>query len=387
MRVIGVVTTSRADYGIYLPILRRIEKKPELKLHLLVSGTHLLDEFGRTIEFIEQDGFPVGDQVEIALSSDSPEDIAKAMGQVVRGFAASYSRLCPDLLVVLGDRFEMHAAALAALPFKIPVAHIHGGETTQGAIDESLRHSMTKLSHLHFVSTADYARRVEQLGEEPWRVTVSGAPSLDNLGSLQLLDRRAIEAEFGLRLPDRFLLVTFHPTTLEYENVDKHAEALVAALRAAAMPVVFTLPNADTAGRTIRRRIFDFIEKDPKAQAVESLGTLGYFSTMALASAMVGNSSSGLIEAPSFELPVVNIGNRQKGRVRAANVIDVGYQQEEIEAGVRQAISPAFRDGLSGSVNPYWSGGASAKIVERLLGVELNDQLVIKRFNDLTNKG
>lgn len=383
MRTIGVVTVARSDYGIYLPLLKKIQADPDLRLHLIVSGMHLSPEFGLTVKAIEADGFEIGERVEMLLSSDTPEGIVKSMGLGSIGFAQAFSRFRPDILVVLGDRFEMHAAALAALPFKIPVAHIHGGEITQGAIDDALRHSMTKLSHLHFVGTQEYARRVIQMGEEPWRVTVSGAPSLDSLRSVRLLEREELVARLGLHLDETpFLLVTFHPVTLEYERTEWQTAELLAALETCDLPVVFTMSNADTSGRTVARMIEDFVVAHAFAQAADNLGTQGYFSVMALAAAMVGNSSSGILEAASFELPVVNIGNRQGGRIRGDNVIDVDYERTSILEGLQKALDPKFRAKLHGLRNPYGSGGASEKIVKVLRRVQLDDRLVMKRFCD-----
>lgn len=383
MRTIGVVSVARSDYGIYLPVLRKIQQDPELKLHLIVAGTHLSPEFGLTVKDIEADGFEINERVEMLLSSDSPEGIAKSMGLGTIGFAQVYARFRPDILLVLGDRFEMHAAALAALPFKIPLAHIHGGEITQGAFDDALRHSITKLSHVHFVATQESARRVIQMGEEPWRVVVSGAPSLDNLRSLRLLRSEELEAKYGLCLNPSPLLVTFHPVTLEYEQTQWQVSELLEALRSCDLPVVFTLPNADTSGRLIRRMIETFAEGSPNVRTVANLGMQGYFSLMAQAIAMVGNSSSGIIEAPSFKLPVVNIGTRQHGRIRAKNVIDVGYRKDEIISGVRRAVTSEFRAGLQGLINPYGDGRAAEVITENLKKLVLNNRLIVKQFVDL----
>jgi len=383
MRTISIVTVSRSDYGIYLPILRKIQADPELSLHLIVSGMHLSPEFGLTVQAIESDGFPIGERVEMLLSSDSPEGIAKSMGMGTIGFAQAFGRFRPDILVVLGDRFEMFAAVVAALPFKIPVAHIHGGEITLGAIDDALRHSMTKLSHLHFTSTQEYARRLGQMGEELWRITVSGAPGLDNIPAIRLLSLKELESRYGLRLQPPPLLVTFHPVTLEYERSDWQLGELLAALDEAEMPVVFTMPNADTGGRLMMQRIETFIQTRSWAQKVDNLGSQGYFSLMAIAMAMVGNSSSGIIEAPSFGLPVVNIGTRQTGRVKAANVIDVGYERTEILKGVLKALRPEFRAGLRQLSNPYGFGRASEIIVAKLKDVPLDNRLLVKRFRDL----
>ena len=386
MRTIGVVTVARSDYGIYRPVLKRIEADPDLRLHLIVSAMHLSPEFGLTVRMIEADGFEIAERVEMLLSSDSPEGIAKSMGLGAIGFAQAYARYRPDLLVVLGDRFEMYSAALAALPFKIPVAHIHGGEITQGAIDDSLRHSMTKLSHLHFVSTEEYGRRVAQLGEEPWRITVSGAPGLDNLEELTLMTVEEIEALYGLSLDPPPLLVTYHPVTLEYERTGWQMTELLAALEEFKMPVVFTMPNADTGGRVIGDMISEYVRNHPSARRLDNLGARGYFSLMARAAAMVGNSSSGIIEAPSFKLPVVNVGSRQAGRVRGANVIDVDYPRAEVLAGLEKATSSEFREGLSRTANPYGRGRASETIVRRLKSVPLDDRLVMKRFHDLDQR-
>lgn len=383
MRTIGVVTVGRSDYGIYLPLLRKIFQDPELRLHLMVSAMHLSPEFGLTVETIEKDGFPIGEKVEMLLSGDSPSDIAQSIGLGTIGFAKAFARFRPDLLVVLGDRFEMFAAALAALPFRIPVAHIHGGELTEGAIDDALRHSMTKLSHLHFVATEEYARRVRQLGEEPWRIVVSGAPSLDNLHSTRLSSASQLETKYGLYLGQPTLLVTYHPVTLEHEQTEFQTGELLAALEALAMPVVFTLPNADTGGRTIVQMLRDFTARHASTRIVDNLGTQDYFSLMSLAAAMVGNSSSGLVEAPSFHLPVVNIGTRQRGRIRGTNVIDVGYERSAIVEGVKKAISREFKEILKGQKNPYGSGNASERIVEMLKGVSIDARLMMKRFFDI----
>lgn len=379
MRTIGVVTVGRSDYGIYLPLLRRLHDDSSIRLELFVSGMHLLPQFGQTVTAIERDGFPIAARIATLSNSDAPAAIAKAIGAGVTGFANAFDRKRPDLLVVLGDRFEMYAAAVAALPFKIPVAHIHGGELTQGAIDDSLRHSLTKLSHLHFVSTEEYARRVRQLGEEPWRVTVSGAPSLDNLRTLKLQTRAELAQRFRLDLTEPPLLVTFHPVTLEYERTEAYARELLAALDAAGLPVVFTAPNSDTHGCMIRRQIAKYLKTHRNAAFVENFGTAAYFSLMACSRAMVGNSSSGILEAPSFKLPVVNIGTRQDGRLRAANVIDVGYRRQDILAGIRRAAQLR----LHKLTNPYGDGHAAERIVARLRRVPLNDRLIQKQFSDL----
>ncbi|PIQ84425.1 MAG: UDP-N-acetylglucosamine 2-epimerase (hydrolyzing) [Candidatus Omnitrophica bacterium CG11_big_fil_rev_8_21_14_0_20_63_9] len=381
-RRIGIVTCSRSDAGIYLPLLRAIQEDPALALDIVATGMHLSPEFGLTVRQIEEAGFTVRERVESLLSSDTPEGIGKSMGMGVVGFAQLFTRWRPDLLVVLGDRFDMYPAALAALPFRIPVAHLHGGEVTEGAIDDALRHALTKLSHLHFVSTEISARRVRQMGEEPWRVVVSGALGLDHLHTIKRLSAAQLQARYGVRLEASPLLVTFHPVTLEYEQTEWQTRELLEALAASALPVIFTMPNADTNGRVVLSLLKRFVAKHPIAQLISNLGTEGYFSVMALAAAMVGNSSSGLVEAPSFGLPVVNVGTRQQGRVRAENVIDVGYRREEILRGIQQAVQPAFRAQLRNRANPYGDGHAAQVIVKHLKEIPLDDRLIRKRFVD-----
>lgn len=383
MRTIGAVTTSRADYGIYRPLLDTIQSDPELRLRLLVSGMHLSPECGLTIREIEADGYEIAEKVEVLLASDTPGAISKSVGLAVIGFAQVFSRWRPDLLIVLGDRFEMHAVALAALPFMIPVAHLSGGELTEGAIDDVLRHSITKLSHLHFASTEEYGRRIIQLGEEPWRVTVSGEPGLDNVRTIKLLSPSEIETRFQVQTDRPFLLVTYHPVTLEYEQAEWQIGELLAALLETRLPVIFTLPNADTGNQIIRAKLKQFVGANGSSRLVDNFGMQAYFSVMNLAAAMVGNSSSGIVEAASFELPVVNIGTRQHGRVRARNVIDVGYSRDQISAGIQQALQPQFRTSLNGLVNPYGNGDASSIIVGRLKSTPLGDILIRKKFFDV----
>lgn len=376
-----MVTTSRADYGILRPILRALDAAPDLELRLVVSGTHLLRDFGRTVDAIERDGFTVAERLDVLLASDDPLGIAKSIGVAVSTFADYWARARPDLIFVTGDRFEMHAAALAALPFGIPVAHLHGGEVTAGAIDDALRHGLTKLSHLHFTATADAAERVIHLGEEPWRVTVCGAPSLDDLRAEPRLDAAALGERLGFSLTPAPLLVTFHPVTLQHERTAAQIDELLAALETSGLAVIFTLPNADTSGRVVRDRIERYAAAHPGAHICDNLGPL-YFSLMAAAAAMAGNSSSGIIEAASFGLPVVNVGDRQRGRLRDRNVIDAPPERSAIGAAIRRACSPAFRASLRGLVNPYGRGDAARTIVERLRGVALDDGLRMKLFYD-----
>jgi len=383
MRKVGVITVSRSDYGIYFPILKAILREPSLELCLFVSGTHLLSGFGKTVEIIEADGFNISEKVEMLMASDSPEGISHSTGMGVMGFSSAYSRQSPDILLALGDRFEMHAAVLAALPFKIPVAHIHGGEETLGAFDNSLRHSITKLSHLHFPSTEEYAHRIIQMGEEKWRITIAGAPSLDNLNTMQLLSPSELKDKYHFDVQNKFLLVTYHPVTLEYENAEWQINELLAALEFCGLPVVFTMPNADTNGQIIRKLIEEYVVRHPSSRVFENLGTQGYFSFASCAAAMVGNSSSGIIEAASFKLPVVNIGTRQKGRIHGGNVVDVSYNRRHIIDGIQQVLGSDFRKSLDALVNPYGDGHAAERIVEKLKTISIDDKLIYKPFFDI----
>lgn len=382
MRTIAVVTVARSDYGIYYPILKLLSAEPGIRLRLLVGGMHLSPEFGNTVKEIESGPFAIDERIEMLLSSETPDGIAKSMALGMIGFSQAFQRDRPDILLVLGDRFEMHSAVVAALPFAIPVAHIHGGELTLGAVDDALRHSITKLSHLHFASTEDHARRIRQMGEASGRVFVSGAPGLDNLAGIKFASRDEIQQRHQISLRNPFLLVTFHPCTLELENTRTAAVELLAALDQSPVRPVFTYPNADASSRIVIDLINQYAAGG-RAQVVASLGTSDYFSLMNMAEAMVGNSSSGIIEAASFRLPVVNTGNRQKGRTRARNVIDVGGERNEIAKGIEKALSPEFRATLADLVNPYGDGQAAGRIVRVLREVPLGPELIQKQFCDV----
>jgi UDP-hydrolysing UDP-N-acetyl-D-glucosamine 2-epimerase len=379
LRTIAVVTVARSDWGHLTSVLTELRASSDVRLLLFVGGTHLSDAFGRTVELIEGEGWPIAERIEMLEPSDAPEAIAASIGRGVAGFGRAYARHRPDLVVVLGDRFEMLSAAAAALPFVLPVAHLHGGEVTEGAIDNQIRHAITKCAHLHFVSAEPHARRVAAMGEEPWRIHNVGAPGLDRIRTVRLLSRDELAQRLDLARDDRWLIVTYHPATLEYQDTGRHTDELLAALEKVDATCVVTYPNADTAGRTIIARLEEFAGRHDRVRLVRNLGDDVYLSLLRHADAMVGNSSSGLIEAPSFELPVVNVGARQAGRLRAANVVDVGPERDEILAGVDAALTPAFRAGLSGMKNPYGDGHAAERIVRVLRTVELGATLTRKR--------
>lgn len=379
VRTIAAVTGARSDYGLLVPVLRAIAADPNLRLKLFVTGMHLSPDFGLTVRDVERD-FEITERIEMLVASDTPEAISKSVGLGVIGFAQTYARHRPDILLVLGDRFETLAAVTAALPFTIPIAHIAGGEATEGAIDDAIRHAITKMSHLHFVSLEEYRRRVIQMGEEPWRVTVSGEPGLDNISEIGPVPTSEIEARIGMALDPSPLLVTFHPATLEPGQAEIQVAELLAALDVVGMPIVFTAPNADAEGRIIIARLDDFVRNHPNSRLVTNLGTAAYLSMMRNSAAMVGNSSSGIVEAASFELPVVNLGSRQRGRVCGKNVIHAEMKADEIVRAIRSALQPAFRDHIRGLINPYGDGKAAPRIVEVLKSVPLDRTLLTKSF-------
>ena len=362
--LIGVVTTSRADYGIYRPVLDKIAATTGLRLGLWVSGMHMSPEFGHTVERIEQDGYPIIDRIDGLLSADSEEAVASSMGLTTLRFASSLARNRPDILVVLGDRFEMHAAAMAAVPLRIPLAHIHGGEETENAIDNVFRHSLTKLSHIHFTSTQLARNRVCAMGEPPERVILSGAPALDNVNDVELLSPDELAKEFGL--PDEpFIIATYHPESLVPSGALGTLEALAAALAQHKCPVVFTEANADAVGRAVNDWLRTHCAgSNGASQLVGTLGVRGYFSAMKAARVMVGNSSSGIIEAASFGLPVVNIGDRQAGRERSSNTIDVRPTFDSISEGLDRALSAEFSSQSRRAKNVYGDGQAASRIVD-----------------------
>lgn len=385
MKRIVAVTTARSDYGIYRPVFQEFARHAEFDLSIVAGGMHLSPEFGMSVSEIERDGFTVAERVEMLLSSDSASATAKSIGLGVIGFAEVFQRLRPDLVLVLGDRFEMHAATLATVPFQLPVAHIHGGEVTDGAIDDALRHGISKMAHLHFVATDEYGKRLERLGEEPWRITTSGAPALDNLNNIELLSSQELFGSLGvpeLRAP---LIVTYHPVTRRPERADAQIGALLAALALRSEPIVFTMPNADPGNRAILARIKEFAEGRSATYFFENLGTQRYFSLMKAASAMLGNSSSGIIEAASFKLPVVNIGSRQDGRARNTNVIDVAHDEDAgaIGAAIQHALSDEFRQMADQTKNIFGDGRAAKRIVTRLGEVNFDQRLREKRFYDV----
>jgi len=384
MRKICVVTGTRAEYGLLRWVMEGIRKSTELELQLIATGMHLSPEFGMTVEVIEEDGFKIDRKVEMLLSSDTAVGVTKSMGLGMIGFADALAELKPDLMLVLGDRYEIFAVAASAMIARIPIAHLHGGETTEGAFDEAIRHSITKMSHLHFVAADQYRRRVIQLGEQPDHVFNVGGLGIDNILRLKLLARHELEEALNFKLEKRNLLITFHPVTLEQRTSAGQMDELLAALAELKnIGLIFTMPNADTEGRVLFEKIKEFCAEHPQARAYTSLGQLRYLSCIQHVDGVVGNSSSGLAEVPSFKKGTINIGDRQRGRLKASSVIDCEPDQDSIRKALKQLYSPEFQTQLSAVENPYGNGGASEAVVRRLESQSL-DNLLKKRFYDLS---
>ncbi len=377
-RRIGVVTTSRADYShLYWP-LRELAAQPEVELGVFVLGPHLSPEFGTTINEIEGDGFPIKARIECLLSSDTDTGMAKTIGLAILGLADALTAWRPDLLLLIADRYEMLAPASVALALRIPVAHIEGGEVSQGAIDDHVRNAITKLAHIHFTSTETARSRVIAMGEEPWRVHRAGAPSLDHLRRSTLLDRLALESRLSLELArsrTSTILCAWHPATI-LRDTNAEADAFFAALAHVSGQLLFVYPNADAGSLALIERTKALAATRPHTQIFVNLDAVTYWSLLGQVDALVGNSSSGIMEAASFALPVVNVGIRQRGRERARNVIDAPAEVATIRDGIERAIGPEFRAGLRGMANPYGDGTAAVTIARILTSVPLESLLI-----------
>lgn len=382
-RKICVVTGSRADYGLLKLVMKGIKADPTLTLQIITTGMHLSTTFGLTCMEIEGDGFEIDHKVECLSASDTPVAIAEATAKSLSGCAKAVDELNPDLVLVLGDRFEIFAACLAAFLARIPIAHIHGGEVTVGAYDEAFRHSITKMSSIHFVATEEYKKRVIQLGENPNTVHLVGGLGVDAIRELKLLSKDEIEQNLGIRFSDKNLLVTFHPATLEVQTPSEQMSELLAALSDRPdITLIFTMPNADTGGLEILEQIRDFVENNENAYVFESLGQLHYLSCMAIVDGIVGNSSSGILEAPTLKVGTINIGDRQLGRTQASSVINALANKQSIERALNDLFSPEFKSTLSACRSPYGEGGASRKILKMLTDFNLYN-VFPKSFYDL----
>ncbi|HDM8133151.1 TPA: UDP-N-acetylglucosamine 2-epimerase (hydrolyzing) [Vibrio harveyi] len=380
---VAVFTGTRAEYGLLFWLLKDIQSDPDLTLQLLVSGMHLSPEFGDTYKQIEKDGFSIDEKIEILLSSDSAVGTAKSMGLGVLGFADALSRLAPDVLVILGDRFEALAAAQTAMILRIPIVHLHGGEITEGAYDDAIRHAITKLSYLHGTSTEKYRQRVIQLGESPERVKNIGAIGLDHLKRASFMDTQELSESINFSIDKPYFLVTYHPVTLGEEAPEESFQALLDALDM--FPdhqVILTYPNADDGGRRIIPMLEEYARSNPeRVLAIPSLGQVRYLSAVKHAAAVIGNSSSGIIEVPAFDVPTVNIGSRQKGRLAAKSVLNATATKESISNAVSLAVSRKYKAENENIANPYGQGDSSKQVIEMIKGLQFERS---KAFYDLT---
>ena len=384
MRKICIVTGSRAEWGLLSGLARKIADDPELELQIIATNMHLSPEFGLTYREIERQGFRINRKVEMLLSSDTANATGKSVGLATIGFSDAYEDLAPDMLLVLGDRYEILAAVTAALFYKIPVAHLHGGEVTEGAYDDAIRHAITKMSHLHFTSTEEYRRRVIQLGEQPERVFHVGAIGIDNIRHIDLLDKKVLEEQLDFPFDRKTVLVTYHPETLDAIPTGEQFRNLLEALDDRQdIRIHFTLPNSDTGGRIIIRMIEEFVARNKqRVRAYTSLGQLRYLSALQFVAAVVGNSSSGILEVPSFGKPTLDIGNRQKGRLAADSVVHCGVSGTEISEGLDRVLSDAFAKQAACTQNPYEKKDTALEIWRVLKNYPLNG-IVQKTFYDI----
>ncbi|GJH40277.1 UDP-N-acetyl glucosamine 2-epimerase [Capnocytophaga sp. HP1101] len=386
MRKICVITGTRAEFGLLYCTIKAIEEDKDLQLQLIATGMHLSPEFGLTYKEIEKAGFTIDKKIEILLSSDTPIGISKSMGLAMISFSEAFAELKPDIILVLGDRFEIFSAVSAAMIARIPVAHCHGGEATEGLIDEAIRHSITKMSQTHFCATEEYKKRIIQLGENPTKVFNVGALGLENISKLKLLSKEDFEASINFKLDKKYaFLVTFHPVTLEKSTSSEQVQQLLDALdKIENCKIIFTKANSDTDGRIVNQMIDEYVAKNTlKTVCFTSLGQLRYLSALQYVDAVIGNSSSGLLEAPSFKIATINIGDRQRGRIMAKSVIQCNNSSQDIEAAINKAISSGFKELLRTVKNPYKGiENPSKEIVEVLKSVDLND-ILKKQFYDL----
>ena len=382
-RKILVVTGSRAEFGLLQFLMKEIEKEKNLELQIIATGSHLSREHGFTVNEIKEKGFSPNLEIDLNLHNDTSDSISNSIGIGIKEFTKAYQILSPDIIVVLGDRYEILSAAISALISKLPLAHIHGGEVTEGAFDEAIRHSVTKMSHLHFVANDVYKKRVIQLGELPQNVYTVGGLGVDTLKKTTVLIKEDLEKSLGCAFLDKNLLITIHPVTLNEIDSNKELKELLRALdEFKGKRLIFTLPNADPGNQSIRKLIEAFVMRHPNARSYESLGSQKYLSCLAYVDGVVGNSSSGIIEAPSFKIATVNIGDRQKGRLMANSIINCKFKKNEIKRSIEKIYSSKFQSQLKNTINPYGEGGATEKIVKILKTVKLKG-LIKKPFYDL----
>lgn len=386
MKKVCFVTATRAEYGLLRPIMLKIINEKSIELQIIATGMHLSPEFGSTYHDIENDGFNINEKVEIQMSSDTPIAISKTMGLAMISFSEVLTRLAPDLLVLLGDRYETFAIASSAVVLNIPIVHLYGGETTEGAIDEAFRHAITKMSYLHFTSTEQYRKRVIQLGESPNRVYNVGAIGVENIKTIDLLEQDELEKQIDFHLGKRSAVVTFHPVTLETSTAEEQFNTLLSVLDSDKdLNLIFTKANSDTDGRIINQMIDKYVANNvSRAIAFTSLGTLRYLSTLKYVDLVIGNSSSGIIEAPSFHVPTINIGDRQKGRIHGESVIDCIAEKISLERAIDKGLSKNFYEQIKQAQNPYEKKNTSSNIISIMKNFLLNEKIDLKKsFYDI----
>ncbi|EQB87121.1 GDP/UDP-N,N'-diacetylbacillosamine 2-epimerase (hydrolyzing) [Clostridium punense] len=386
MKKICVITGTRAEYSLLKPIIDKINNEDELKVQIIATGMHLSPEFGLTYKEIESDGYEISEKIEILLSSDTTVGISKSMGLAMISFSECYARLKPDLIIVLGDRYEMFSAVSAAMISRIPVAHLHGGESTEGLVDEAIRHSITKMSYLHFTSTEEYRNRVIQLGEAPERVFNVGAIGIENIKNTKFLSKEELVNQINFNLGDKFAIVTFHPVTLDSSLAEEQFSNVLSALDSFNdLDIIFTKANADTEGRIINQMIDEYVKKNShRTISFTSMGKLRYLSAVKYASVVIGNSSSGIIEVPELKVPTVNIGDRQKGRVLSESIINCNANKCEIIDAIKKSLDNNFTQTLQNTTHPYGDGEVSSKVVSVIKSYLLDNKIDIKKhFYDL----
>lgn len=379
-KTISILTSTRAEYGLLKPIIAKLNTIKEFDIRIVATGAHLSPEFGLTYKEIENDGLCIDEKIEILLSSDTPSAISKSMGLAMISFADYFEKLNPDLLIVLGDRYETLAVSAAAMNQRIPIAHLYGGETTEGAVDESIRHAITKISYLHFTSIDEYRNRVIQLGEHPDRVYNVGAIGIENILSVEFLSKKELENELEIKLSRPYAVVTFHPVTLEHNSSEEQIRSLLEVCKEYKnLDFIFTKANADAEGRIINESIDKYVKENNNIFVFTSLGMLRYLSALKHSSMVIGNSSSGLVEAPSFGIPTINIGERQKGRLQASSIINCEPTQGSIKQAVNLALSEEYVQKAKKTVNPYGNGDTSNKVVEVIKDYMFNNKIDLKK--------
>jgi len=381
MKRILVVTGTRSEYGLLYWTMKEIERDNELELLLVVTGNHLVTEYGHTVDQIRKDGFRIDEEIDMIISSEKKSSVAKSMGLELIHMAQCFDRLKPDILLILGDRYETFIAATCAMMMNIPIAHINGGESTEGAIDEQIRHAITKMAHIHFPGAEYYKDRIIKMGEEPWRVHNVGQAGIENAKRLKLLEKEELEKELRILFDKKIFLITYHPVTLDQGNIEDYVDALLEALKEFDGLFIFTYPNADFGSKIIIDKINEFVKQNKNAFIFHSLGQIRYLSLLRIADVIVGNSSSGIIESPMFKIPVVNIGDRQRGRLRSSNIIDAKENKREIVDAINMALTDKnYKNNLQQIQNIYGEGTTSKQIVEVLKTIEIGKKLLCKKL-------